>query len=68
MPEINKQVAIKLLTSQDVYDTISPQLEMLIDKSSGKMPTIFDVMAAIGVSEGEIEYVESFGLDELIGD
>jgi hypothetical protein len=64
MPEMKRDHAIKMLSAQETFDFLSENYD-LFDKSSGRYYTIYDILAAINVSEEEIDYVDKFKLEEL---
>lgn len=64
MPEMHRNHAIKLLSAQETFDFLSDNYD-LFDENSGRYYTIYDILAAIDVSEEEIDYVDKFKLEEL---
>lgn len=61
---MNRNIAIKLLSAQEVYDTLC-RSGNLYDDGNDRYYTIYDILHALGVHENEIDYVQKFSFDEL---
>lgn len=61
---MNRNIAIKLLSAQEVYDTLC-RSGNLYDEGNDHYYTIYDILHALDVHENEIDYVQKFSFDEL---
>ena len=51
--KLTRQDAIKLLTAQNIYDQFD--LELWYIEEEDRYPSVYEIMATLGVSEGEID-------------
>lgn len=61
---MNRNIAIKLLSAQEVYDTLC-RSGNLYNEENDRYYTIYDILHALDVHENEIDYVQKFSFDEL---
>lgn len=61
---MNRNITIKLLSAQEVYDTLC-RSGNLYDEKNDRYYTIYDILHALDVNENEIDYVQKFSLEEL---